>query len=269
MLLLILSLLYRCPAEGKVYIDIDSPSFQKFPIAIADFKPLQPGAETGDLPVWFADTLSRDLLITGYFNVIDRRAFLEDTSRAGITGEGTRFADWTTIGAEYLIKGGFQTDGRQLITEFRLFDVVKGELIVGKRYVGTTDDKNRMVMQFANEVLQALTGEAGLFDTRIAFVKKSGVTSGSLYDQFRRFRPASDHELQLADPIAALVSRRPAAGLHLLQGRQSGHLSARPCRRRRRKRSFPIRGLNLPGSWSRDSCAAPGHGEPGWKSGDL
>ncbi len=92
-------------------------------------------------------------------------------------GEGTRFADWTAIGAEYLIKGGFQTDGRQLTTEFRLFDVVKGELIVGKRYVGTTDDKNRMVVQFANEVLQALTGEAGLFDTRIAFVKKSGNTS--------------------------------------------------------------------------------------------
>ena len=160
-----------------MYIDIDSPSFQKFPIAIADFKPLRPGAETGDLPVWFADTLSRDLLITGYFNVIDRKAFLEDTSRAGITGEGTRFADWTAIGAEYLIKGGFQTDGKQFTTEFRLFDVVKGELIVGKRYVGTPDDKNRMVMQFANEVLQALTGEAGLFDTRIAFVKKSGDTA--------------------------------------------------------------------------------------------
>jgi TolB protein len=170
-------LLYCGPAYGKVYIDIDSPSFQKFPIAIADFQPLRSSAEKGDLSLWFADTLSRDMLITGYFTVIDRKAFLEDTSRAGITGEGTRFADWTAIGAEYLIKGGFLVDGKQLTTEFRLFDVVKGELIVGKRYVGTPDDKNRMVVQFANEVLLALTGEAGLFDTGIAFIKKSGDTS--------------------------------------------------------------------------------------------
>ena len=76
--------------------------------------PCGPDAEKGDLPVWFADALSRDLLITGYFNVIDRRAFLEDPSQAGITGEGTRFGDWVTIGAEYLVKGGFQADGREL-----------------------------------------------------------------------------------------------------------------------------------------------------------
>ena len=175
--LFVLLMLCRGPAYGKVYIDIDSPSFQKFPIAITEFKSLRPGVATGDFPVWFADTLSRNLLITGYFNVIDRRAFLEDSSRAGITGEGTRFADWVTIGAEYLIKGGFQADGGQFITEFRLFDVVKGELIVGKRYIGTSDDKNRMVLQFANEVLQALTGEAGLFDTQIAFVKKTASAS--------------------------------------------------------------------------------------------
>jgi hypothetical protein len=34
----LLLLCLSSPAYGKVYIDIDSPSFQKFPIAIADFK---------------------------------------------------------------------------------------------------------------------------------------------------------------------------------------------------------------------------------------
>ena len=89
-------------------------------------------------------------------------------ARAGITAEGTQFPDWSTIGAEFLIKGGFQTEGRQLTTEFRLFDVLKGEMVVGKRYVGIPEDRGRMVGQFANEVVRALTGEDGLFDTRIA-----------------------------------------------------------------------------------------------------
>jgi TolB protein len=252
LLLLIISLLYRSPAEGKVYLDIDSPSFQKFSIAIADFKPLQPGAGTGDLPVWFADTLSRDLFITGYFTVIDRRAFLEDTNRAGITGEGTRFADWTTIGAEYLIKGGFQTDGRQFITEFRLFDAVKGELIVGKRYVGTPDDKNRMVIQFANEVLQALTGEPGLFDTRIAFMKKSGDTSdlytinfdGSDLRRITNFGSLTISPRWSPDGrwLAFTCYKEGNPDIYLRDLRGGGT-----------EKVVSYRGLNLPGSWSRDS----------------
>ena len=170
-LILVLLLLFSSgPAYGKVYIDIDSPSFQKFPIAITDFKPLRPVADKGDLPAWFSDTLSRDLTITGYFNVLDRKAFLEDPKQAGITAEGIRFEDWTVIGAEYLVKGGFQTDGRELVAEFRLFDVVRGELVVGKRYAGKPEDHNRMVMQFVNEILLALTGEAGLFETQLSLI---------------------------------------------------------------------------------------------------
>jgi TolB protein len=249
--LFMLFLFSRGPAHGKVYIDIDSPSFQRFPIAIADFKPLRAGAETGDLPVWFADTLSRDILITGYFNVIDRKAFLEDASRAGITGEGTRFADWVTIGAEYLIKGGFQTEGRQFTTEFRLFDAVKGELIVGKRYVGTPDDKNRMVVQFANEVLQALTGEAGLFDTRIAFVKKSGNTSDLFtinFDGSDLLRITNYGTLTLS-PRWSPDGRRLAFTC-FKDGNPDVYVRDLTGGSTEKIVSYP--GLNLPGSWSRD-----------------
>ncbi len=250
--LFILFLFPGPPAYGKVYIDIDSPSFQKFPVAIAEFQPLRPGAERGDLPVWFADTLSRDLVITGYFNVIDRKAFLEDTSRAGITVEGTRFADWTAIGAEYLIKGGFQSEGKQFTAEFRLFDVVKGELIVGKRYVGTPDDKNRMVVQFANEVLQALTGEAGLFDTRIAFVKKSGNTSDLYTINFdgSDLRRITNYGSLVVSPRWSPDGRRLAFTC-FKDGNPDIYI--RDLMGGSTEKIVSYRGMNLPGSWSRDS----------------
>ncbi len=249
--LLLLLLFSAGPAYGKVYIDIDSPSFQQFPIAVADFKPLRPFPENEKLSLLFSDTLSRDLTLTGYFHLLDRKAFLEDPNRAGITAEGIRFEDWTVIGAEYLVKGGFQTDGRELVAEFRLFDVVRGELVVGKRYSGKSGDHNRMVMQFVSEILLALTGEAGLFDTRIAFVKKSAAAAEIYTINFDGSDPrrVTNYNALTLSPrwspdgrFLAFTSYKDGNPDIYLRDLESGST---------RKIAF-YPGLNLPGSWSRD-----------------
>lgn len=164
-------------ASGKVYIDIDSPAFLKFPIAIADFKNLGSREDRENLSVWFSDALTRNLEITGFFRIISKSAFLEDPEHSGITHDAIRFPDWMDIGAETLIKGGFSYNGEDLSVEFRLFDVIQGRLIVGKKYWGRIDDKKAMASRFASEVLFALTGERGVFDTKIAFVWKRGKSS--------------------------------------------------------------------------------------------
>jgi TolB protein len=240
------------PAQGKVYIDIDSPAFQRFPIAVTDFRPLRAGLPQGEWPVWFAETLSRQLSITGYFSLIDKRAFLEDPNASGITAEGTRFSDWTTIGAEYLIKGGFLVEGKELTSEFRLFDVVRGEMVVGKRYYGTPDDKDRMVRQFAGEVLLALTGEAGLFDTRIAFVKKGGQGA----DLYTIHFDGTDLKRITQYGSLTLAPRWSPDGQRLAftsyrEGNPDLYLRHLATGKTERLVSYP--GLNLPGSWSQDS----------------
>jgi TolB protein len=159
-------------AFGRVYIDIDSPAFQKFPIAITDFRKVGQQSYQTELSSWFSDTLAKYLEMTGFFSVISKKAFLEDQKQAGLTVESIRFADWAVIGAEYLVKGAFQSNGKDITAEFHLFDVTKGEVVTAKQYSGKIGDKIEMVRKFAAEILSALTGDEGVFGTKIAFVLK-------------------------------------------------------------------------------------------------
>jgi len=178
LMMIVLSVLYLPhSASGKVYIDIDSPAFQKFPIAIVDFNKISQQNHQTDLSSWFSDTLAKYLEMTGFFNTISKKAFLEDQKQAGLTVGSINFADWAVIGAEYLVKGAFQSNGKDVTAEFYLFDVMKGELITAKQYSGKIEDKIEMVRKFAGEILLALTGDEGVFGTKIAFVLKKGQNS--------------------------------------------------------------------------------------------
>lgn len=175
---IILAVLLTCgPAFGKVYIDIDSPAFQQFPIAIPDFKNLENNDGDNSLSVELSNSLSSMLKITGYFRIINKNAYLEDQNSAGITAETTDFVEWSAIGSEFLVKGGYTGAPDGISIEYRLFDVVEGKLIAGKKYWGTRKELNAIAIKFAGEILLALTGEPGVFDTKIAFTGKKGKNS--------------------------------------------------------------------------------------------
>lgn len=173
-LVIFLSFAFPLPAAARVYIDIDSPDIQKFPIAITDFQNLGTSSDRENLSAWFPDQIAKALKITNYFSIIDKSAYLESPSKGGLTSGTIQFSDWTAIGAESLVKGGYQYDGKELTAEFMLFDVVLGKLIAGKKYTGKLEQRREMVLKFSNEILWALTGERGIFDTKIAFAGKQG-----------------------------------------------------------------------------------------------
>lgn len=237
--------------SGKVYLDIDSPTFHKFPIAVPEFQSLQPLGQTDALKLWFAEEISRCLDITGYFQILDRKSFLEDPAKAGIKAVDIRFDDWTAIGAEYLLKGGVQVNGREMTAEFRLYDTVRGELLLGKRYMGSPDDKKRMVIRYVNEIILALTGETGNFDTRIAFVKHSGKSKDIYtigFDGEDLTRVTSFNSLTLSPRwsfdgrFLAFTSYKDGNPDLYVKNMETGIT----------KKLTSYKGVNIPGSWSKD-----------------
>jgi TolB protein len=176
--LLLLTLFLAHHLSAKIYIDIRSPSFRKFPIVISTFQSSAPTNREMRLGERATEILKNDLDISGFFSLITPSG--SDPSakpgedRPGAGAEPVEFQAWANLGAEALVAGTLSFRDGSLTMEARLYDVVKKELIVGKRYIGEITDLSRMVHRFADEIIFALTGEQGFFQTKIIFVSQVG-----------------------------------------------------------------------------------------------
>jgi TolB protein len=158
-------------AVGYDYIDITNPFLKKIPLAVPLFKDMSSTAQSATMAREASDLLAESLQYTGYFKLVDRKAFLEYPDQTGITLRSLQFKNWTGIGAEILITGGVWMEQGNLKLEMRLFDTFKGERLIGKRYPRNKPGNYRAaVLKFCGEVIQHLTGTSGLFDSRIAFI---------------------------------------------------------------------------------------------------
>ena len=169
-LFFIISLLVTLLTEqgsAKVYIDINAPAGKRLPIAIQDIKNLGGLGAHSDIGGNLRDIFAHDLEFSGLFNIIDKKAYIEDPNKQPYDID---FKDWQVIGADALIKGILIEEEEGVTVEFKLFDTFQAKMLVGRRYIGKKADVRRIAHKFANEVMEALTGEKGIFETRFMFV---------------------------------------------------------------------------------------------------
>ncbi|OQX66211.1 MAG: Tol-Pal system beta propeller repeat protein TolB [Desulfococcus sp. 4484_242] len=189
------------PGSGlaRIYIDVNAPSIPKFNIAIPDFKSMAPTAGRAHLSTELPAVLSNDLVLSGYFNAMDKGAFLEETGE-GLTANSINFKNWSVIGAELLVKGGYACVGSRLEVEIRLFDVFWGRQILGKRALGDIKRRRRLMHRLSNEIILKLTGHEGIFLTKLAFVDDSSGKREiciSDYDGFNVRQTTTDKSIAL------------------------------------------------------------------------
>lgn len=157
-------------SKSRVYVEINAPSRQPFPLALPEFKNLGGKADDQKYAAMLADLVEANLRLTGLFTLLDRKAFLENPQAAGLDADAFDMAAWRQIDALGLAKGGFDTRGTQLTTQLRVFDVLAGAQIGAKGYVGSTKDVRRLAAQMANDIVFYFTGERGFFMSKIAAV---------------------------------------------------------------------------------------------------
>ena len=171
--LALVAFFFAGPADVRAqhdYIRISDPFLRKIPIAVPRFAALDPGQADSPIAGEATALLSETIDFTGYFRILDRKSYLQDPQKQELAEDTINFRNWTTIGAELLITGGYRVEGKVLTMELRLLDTFKEKLLIGKRYQGGLDDQRRIIRRFCGDLFFHLTGTRGIFDSKIAFV---------------------------------------------------------------------------------------------------
>ena len=151
-------------AEAKVYIDISSPAVKKVPIAITEF--------TGPQGKEISDVIRDDLDFTGVFLCLDRKAFIEAPSQP------FNQKNWSVIGADAVVKGEVTATEKELTAQVFLFDVAEGKEVFRKEYQTEASLLRPLAHTIANDIYKQMTGENGIFRSKVVFVERKGGEDG-------------------------------------------------------------------------------------------
>lgn len=150
--------------QAKVYLDVTSPGVRKLPVAVQEF----PGGKE------ISDTVADDLNFTGLFQCVEPAAQMERPEQPFSPG------NWRGTGVELVVKGRVQSPLKVVVSAY---DVAEGREVLAKEYTGSKDLLRPLAHAIANDLYRLLTGEQGIFRTRLAFVsEKSGRKELSLSD---------------------------------------------------------------------------------------
>jgi TolB protein len=159
---LLLGLLTAGIAQAQLSIEITGAGANRIPVAIADF--------AGDPTVAriVVGTVRADLERSGLFKLIEPGSVGMDENAS------VDHASWKSRGADALAAGSVSRtpDGR-MEARFRLYDTQKGVALGGAVYVTNSAQLRMAGHRIADYIYEKLTGEPGVFSTRIAYVVKT------------------------------------------------------------------------------------------------
>ena len=154
-------------AQERPMLTIGSPNFQPLPIAVAQFQ-----GEGGDArAAEVTEVVRGDLALSGLFEVLDPRGFLADPSE-GWAAPTIRFARWTDVGAEGLVKARMRQSGAELEGELHLYEVRAGREVLVKRLRSAASDPRALGHRISDEIVRYYTREPGVFSTKLVAIRK-------------------------------------------------------------------------------------------------
>ena len=154
--------LFAAPAAfAQFKVEISGVGATQLPIAVLRFRDED---RSGQSP---SSIIRADLERSGAFRIVDSSASLDETAQPSMS-------EWRARAADALLGGSVArlADGR-FDLRFKLWDVAKGSDLGGQSSAVEAGEVRLASHRIADFVYEKLTGEKGVFSTRIAYVTKA------------------------------------------------------------------------------------------------
>jgi TolB protein len=150
-------------SQAQLTIEITGGGGNQIPIAIAPFQ------GESQLQSGISDVVEADLARSGRFRTLfTGPQNLNEASTVDL-------AQWRARNADALVVGGvYPAAGGRYDVRFRLYDVPKQQSLGGLAFTITPQQSRATAHRIADFIYEKLTGDKGVFSTRIAYVVKAG-----------------------------------------------------------------------------------------------
>ena len=167
----ILRLMFLCAtlvitsvAHAALEIEISGGGSSQIPIAIMPFG----GAANAKDNI--SEIIAADLNRSGLFRILETRGMANlPTQTAQI-----KYAEWTALQAQAITVGNVESAGGKLNVSFHLMDALKQTQLAGMDYQISPSQLRTTAHKIADIIYQKLTGQSGMFASRIAYITKTG-----------------------------------------------------------------------------------------------
>jgi TolB protein len=146
--------------RAQFRVEISGVGATQLPVAVAKFREEDKSGQS------ISGIVRADLERSGVFRLVDSSGDLDENSRPNYT-------EWRGRGADALVAGSAArfADGR-FDVRYKLWDVVKGADLGGQAFAVVSADLRLTAHRIADAVYEKLTGDRGVFSTRIAYVTR-------------------------------------------------------------------------------------------------
>lgn len=165
---LVTSLLALCCFVTNVHaaleIEITGGGAQQIPIAVVPF------GQENTLKTQLSKVVSDDLRRSGLFKLLQTSGVAQLPTNAN----DINLAQWQALQAQAVSVGNVQSIGaNRYKVSFQLVDVLKQSILTSLEYTVTAKQMRMLGHKIADQIYSKLTGEGGMFASRIAYIVKT------------------------------------------------------------------------------------------------